>query len=70
MDCQDFATFQTEQARGQHIRLDDHGAIQRLHKLGHSNRAIVWDLNCSSSTVGNGLRRGPWSNNSIEEAES
>lgn len=58
MDCQDYTTLQAERARGQHLRLDDRGAIQRLHKLGYSNRAIARLLNCSPTTVGNELRRG------------
>ncbi len=58
MDCQDYTTFQAERARGQHLRLDDRGAIQRLHKLGNSNRAIARELNCSPTTIGNELRRG------------
>ena len=30
MDCQDYTTFQAERKRGQHLRLDDRGAIQQL----------------------------------------
>ena len=58
MDCQDYTTFQVERTRGQHLRLDDRGAIQRLHKLAYSNRAIARELNCSPTTIGNELRRG------------
>jgi IS30 family transposase len=58
MDCQDNTTFQTERTRGQHLRLDDRGAIQWLHNLGYSNRTIARKLNCSSTTIGNELRRG------------
>ena len=58
MDCQDYTTLQSGRARGQHLRLDDRGAIQRLHKLGYSNRAIAKELGCSPTTVGNELRRG------------
>ena len=58
MDCQDYTTFQAERVRGQHLKLDDRGAIQRLHRLEYSNRAIARELNCSPTTVGNELRRG------------
>ena len=30
MDCQDYTTIQAERKRGQHLRLDDRGAIQQL----------------------------------------
>ena len=58
MDCQDYPALHAERARGQHLRLDDRGAIQRLHKLGYSNRAIAREVNCSPTTIGNELRRG------------
>ena len=58
MDCQDYTTLQAERARGQHLKLDDRGAIQRLHKLGYSNRAIAREVNCSPTTIGNELSRG------------
>ena len=58
MDCQDYTTFQAERARGQHLKLDDRGAIQRLHKLGYSNRAIAREMNCSPTTIGKELSRG------------
>lgn len=58
MDCQDYTTLRPERERGQHLKLDDRGAIQRLHKLGYSNRAIAREVNCSPTTVGNELGRG------------
>ena len=41
MDCQDYTTIQTERKRGQHLQREDRGAIQRLKRLGYSNRAIA-----------------------------
>ena len=58
MDCKDYNTLEAERARGQHLKLDDHGAIQRLHKLGYSNRAIDREVICSPTTVGKELSRG------------
>ena len=58
MDCQDCTTYRTERNLGQHLGLDDRGAIQRLHKLEYSNRAIARELHCSPTTVGSELRRG------------
>lgn len=58
MDHQDYNTFENERKRGQHLTYADRGAIQHLHKLGYSNRAIARDLNCSPTTIGNELSRG------------
>ena len=58
MDYQYTTTITPERKRGQHLQAEDRGAIQRLKKLGYSNRAIAKALNCSPSTVGNELKRG------------
>ena len=58
MDCQDYTTCQSERERGQHLGLDDRGAIQQMHRLGYSNRAIARAVKCSPTTVGNELCRG------------
>lgn len=47
-----------ERKRGQHLRAEKRGAIQRLKRLGFSNRAIAREINCSPSTVGYELRCG------------
>lgn len=47
-----------ERKRGQHLGAEERGAIQRLKKLGYSNRAIAKEINCSPSTVGYELKRG------------
>jgi IS30 family transposase len=58
MDDQDYTTYQSERKRGQHLGLDDRGAIQQMHRLGYSNRAIARAVKCSPTTVGNELCRG------------
>lgn len=47
-----------ERKRGQHLRLEDRGAIQSLHRMGFSLRKIAGEVNCSPGTVLNELRRG------------
>ncbi len=47
-----------ERKRGQHLGPEERGAIQRLKRIGLSNRAIAREINCSPSTVGYELRRG------------
>ncbi len=42
----------SERKRGQHLKLDDRGAIQALKRQGYSNRAIAKLLNFSPSTIG------------------
>lgn len=51
-------TMVEERKRGQHLGAEERGAIQRLKKLGHSNRFIAREINCSPSTVGYELKRG------------
>ena len=42
MDCPDYITVEPERKPGQHLQREDRGAIQRLRRLGYSNRAIVF----------------------------
>lgn len=58
MDCPNYITVEPERNPGQHLQREDRGAIQRLRRLGHSNRAIARELNCTPTTVGNKLGRG------------
>lgn len=51
-------TIMAERKRGEHLGAEERGAIQRLKKLGYSNRFIAGEINCSPSTVGYELRRG------------
>ena len=52
MDCPDYITVEPERKPGQHLQREERGAIQRLRRLGYSNRAIARELNCSPTTVG------------------
>ena len=58
MDKNDSITTPAERKRGQHLGAEERGAIQRLKKLGYSNRFIAREVNCSPSTVGYELERG------------
>lgn len=58
MDCRNYITEEQERKRGQHLQREDRGAIQRLKRLGYSNRAIAREIGCAPTTVGNELRRG------------
>lgn len=58
MDCPDYIIMEPERKPGQHLQREDRGAIQRLYRLGFSNRAIAREIHCSPTTVGNELRRG------------
>ena len=58
MDCPDYITVEPERKPGQHLQREERGAIQRLRRLGYSNRAIARELNCSPTTVRNELLRG------------
>lgn len=51
-------TIDAERKRGQHLGAEERGAIQRLKKLGYSNRFIAREVNCSPSTVGYERARG------------
>ena len=50
--------FSGERKRGQHLRLEERGAIEHLRKAGFSLRAIGSQLQVSASTVWNELRCG------------
>jgi transposase, IS30 family len=58
MDKNHSITTPAERKRGQHLDAEERGAIQRLKKLGYSNRFIAREVNCSPSTVGYELKRG------------
>ncbi|MEI3428978.1 MAG: helix-turn-helix domain-containing protein [Christensenellales bacterium] len=44
--------------KGQHLRMEDRGAIKVLKKQGLGTRAIARHIGCAPSTVTNELRRG------------
>ena len=58
MDCPDYIIMEPERKPGQHLQREDRGAIQRMYRLGFSNRAIEREIHCSPTTVGNELCRG------------
>lgn len=58
MDCQHYITELPERKRGQHLRMEERGAIQALKRLNYSNRAIARLLGCSPTTIKNELDRG------------
>jgi len=58
MDSQNYITEEQERKRGQHLQREDRCAIQRLKRLGYSNRAIAREIRCSPTTVGNEHCRG------------
>lgn len=58
MDDHNYITVPPERKRGQHLGLEERGAIQQLKKQGCSLRTIAGYVNCSPSTVLYELRRG------------
>ena len=58
MDCHHYSTESAERKKGQHLRMEDRGAIKVLQKHGLGLRAIARQIGCSPSTVANELRRG------------
>ena len=50
--------MEPERKPGEHLQREERGTIQRLRRLGYSNRAIAKQLNCSPTTVGTELGRG------------
>ena len=58
MDCHHCITEYAERKKGQHLRMEDRGAIKVLKKLGLGTRAIARQIGCAPSTVTNELRRG------------
>ena len=58
MDCHNYNTKTTERKKGQHLRMEDRGAIKALRQQGLGIRAIARQVGCAPSTVTNELRRG------------
>lgn len=58
MDCHHCITESAERKKGQHLRMEDRGAIKILKKQGLGPRAIARQIGCAPSTVTNELRRG------------
>ena len=58
MDCHHYSTESAERKKGQHLRMEDRGAIKVLKKQGHGPRAIARQIGCAPSTVANELWRG------------
>ncbi|MFR3368229.1 MAG: helix-turn-helix domain-containing protein [Gallintestinimicrobium sp.] len=58
MDCHHCITESAERKKGQHLRMEDRGAIKVLKKQVLSPRAIARQIGCAPSTVTNELRRG------------
>ena len=58
MDCHRCITESAERKKGQHLRMEDRGAIKVLKKQGLGPRAIARQIGCAPSTVTNELRRG------------
>ena len=58
MDCHHYSTESAERKKGQHLRMEDRGAIKVLKKQGLGPRAIARQIGCAPSTVTNELRRG------------
>lgn len=58
MDCHNCITDSAERKRGQHLRMEDRGAIKALKKQGLGIRAIAREIGCAPSTVANELHRG------------
>ena len=57
MDCQDYITESVERKKGQHLRMEERGAIKVLEKQGLGARAIARATGCAPTTVTNKLRR-------------
>lgn len=58
MDCHHCITESAERKKGQHLRMEDRGAIKVLKKQGLGPRAIARQIGCAPSTVTNEFRRG------------
>ena len=58
MDCHHCITESAECKKGQHLHMEDRGAIKALKKQGLSLRAIARQIGCAPSTVTNELQRG------------
>ena len=58
MDCPDYIIMEPERKTGQYLQRENRGAIQRMYRLGFSNRIIAREPHCSPTTIGNELCRG------------
>lgn len=58
MDNQKYITIQPKRKKGQHLGLQEHGAIKALRDVGMGVRASAKSIGCSPTTVSNELRRG------------
>ena len=58
MACPKYSTEMAERKKGQHLRMDERGAIKALEKQGLGVRAIARAIGCAPTTVTNELRRG------------
>lgn len=58
MDCLKYSTEMAERKKGQHLRMEERGAIKALEKQGLGVRAIARAIGCAPTTVTNELRRG------------
>ena len=58
MDNNDSITVSAERKKGQHLSLEDRGAVKALLKQGLGVRGIARNIGCSPSTISYELRRG------------
>ncbi len=58
MDSNHYITFCTERKKGQHLTLEERGAIKALHKQGLGVRAIARNIGYSPSTISYEFKRG------------
>ncbi len=58
MDCHHGITNFAERKKGEHLRMEDRGAIKTLRNQGLGIRAIARRIGCAPSTVTNELKRG------------
>ncbi len=58
MDCHHCITNFAERKKGEHLRMEDRGAIKALWNQGPGIRAIARQIGCAPGTVTNELKRG------------
>ena len=56
MACPKYSTEMAERKKGQHLRMEERGAIKALEKQGLGVRAIARAIGCAPTTVTNELR--------------
>lgn len=66
MDTCYSTTFSEKHKKYSHLTLAERGAIQALHQLGYSIRAIALETGCSKSTVAYELKQGTREKNGIQ----